>query len=543
MQVMKRVAFLLALLVSLFTFQATAAEERLGKVDFANSCSAAAQPQINRGVALLHDFWYEEAKRQFQDVYTQDPNCAIAHWGAAMSLYHQIWNRPNQAALDEGRSEIQKAESIPLKDSREGEYVAAAAVFYQSGKAEYQVRVDQYSAAMRNLYRHYPNDVDAGALYALSLLASEEPSDTSLSHERQALAILNPLFENHPDNPGLAHYIIHSCDNPAMAQQGVHAAERYGDIAPSAAHSAHMPGHIFARLGMWRQDIQANLLSVAASEYAETKHHGDGAHALHAYDFLLYAYLQSGQDTKAKEVVDKTAAVLNDLDAMGDMDIMGMGGSFVPMFRIEFPAIYHLERRDWKAAAALTPNSSAPPESQLEIFWARGIGQGHLRLAEAARVNLAALAKQEQIIRKGPHAYVLEGSGQKVAHGELEAWAAFAEGDEQLAIEKMRAAADLQDKVGQREVDIPAREMLADLMLECKHPEHGLAEYERALKVSPNRFNGLYGAGMAAEAAGDRAKAATFYAQLLKQSDQGANSSRPELAHAKNFSPRLNSYN
>ncbi len=543
MQVMKRVAFLLALLVSLFTFQATAAEERLGKVEFANTCSAAAQPQINRGVALLHDFWYEEAKRQFQDVYTQDPNCAIAHWGAAMSLYHQIWNRPNQTALDEGWSEIQKAKSIPLKDPREREYIAAAAVFYQSGKVEYQVRVDQYSAAMRNLYRHYPNDVDAGAFYALSLLASEEPSDTSLSHERQALAILNPLFENDPDNPGLAHYIIHSCDNPVMALQGLHAAERYGDIAPSAAHSAHMPGHIFARLGMWQQDIQANLLSVAASEYAETKHHGDGVHALHAYDFLLYAYLQSGQDTKAKEVVNKTAAILNDLDAMGDMNIMGMGGSFVPMFRIEFPAIYHLERRDWKAAAALTPNSSAPPESQLEIFWARGIGQGHLRQAEAARVNLAALAKQEQIIRKGPHAYVLGGSGQKIAHGELEAWAAFAEGNEQLAIEKMRAAADLQDRVGQREVDIPAREMLADLMLECKHPEQGLAEYERALKVSPNRFNGLYGAGIAAEAAGDRAKAATFYTQLLKQSDQGANSSRPELAHAKNFSSTLNSYN
>jgi tetratricopeptide (TPR) repeat protein len=533
---MKRVAIFLPLLVCLLALEATAAEERLGKVEFANTCSAAVQSQINRGVALLHDFWYEEAKRQFQNVYSQDPSCAIAHWGAALSVYHQIWNRPDEKVLAEGWSEIQKTKSIPLKDPREREFISAAAIFFQPGKTEYQTRVDQYSTSMRALFEHYPNDVDAGAFYALSLLASEGPGDISLTHERQALAILNPLFEKFPDHPGLAHYIIHSCDNPAMAQQGLHAAERYGDIAPSAAHSAHMPGHIFARLGMWQQDIHANLLSIAASEYAETKYHGDGAHSLHAYDFLLYAYLQSGQDAKAKEVVDKTSVILNQLEAMGDMDMMGMGKTFVPRYRIEFPAIYHLERRDWNAAAALTPSPSAPPESQLEIFWARGIAQGHLHQAEAARANLAELAKQEEIIKKGPLAYFLAGSGQKITRGELEAWAAFAEGNETLAIGKMRAAAGLQDKVGQGEVDIPAREMLADLLLECKHPQQALAEYETALKLSPNRFNGLYGAGIAAEAAGDRAKAATFFAQLLKQTEGGANSTRPELAHAKSIS-------
>jgi tetratricopeptide (TPR) repeat protein len=536
---MKRVPIFLPLLVCLLAYQATAAEERLGNVEFANTCSAAVQSQVNRGVALLHDFWYEEAKRQFQDIYRQDPNCAIAHWGAAMSVYHQIWNRPDEKALAEGWSEIQKTKLISLKDPREREYISAASIFFQPGKTEYQTRVAEYSTSMHALFQHYPDDVDAGAFYALSLLASEEPGDTSLTHERQALAILNPLFEKFPDHPGLAHYIIHSCDNPAMAQQGLHAAERYGDIAPSAAHSAHMPGHIFARLGMWQEDIHANLASVAASEYAETKHHGDGAHSLHAFDFLLYAYLQSGQDAKAKEVVDKTGVILNQLEAMRDMDMMGMGSTFVPMYRIEFPAIYHLERRDWNDAAALTPNPSAPPESQLQIFWARGIAEGHLHQAAAAQANLAELAKQEEIIKKGPHAYLLEGSGQKITRGELEAWVAFAEGNEKLAIEKMQAAADLQDKVGQGEVDIPAREMLADLLLECKHPQHALAEYETALKLSPNRFNGLYGAGMAAEATGDRSKAVTFYGQLLKQTDDGANSTRPEIAHAKSFSGSL----
>jgi Tetratricopeptide repeat len=540
---MKRASILLPLLAALFALQATAAEERLGKVEFPTTCSASVQSQINRGVALLHDFWYEEAERQFQTIYTEDPNCAIAHWGAAMSLYHQIWNRPSEKVLAEGLREIQKAKSISSKDAREREYISAAALFYQPGKTEYQTRVDQYSAALRDLYQRNPDDADAGAFYALSLLASEKPGDTSLIHERQALAILNPLFEKYPDHPGLAHYIIHSCDNPTMAEQGLQAAERYGDIAPSAAHAAHMPGHIFARLGMWQEDIHANLLSIAASEDAETKHHGDGAHSLHAYDFLLYAYLQSGQDAKAKEVVDKTAAILNQLEAMGDMDVMGMGGSFVPMFRNEFPTIYHLERRDWNASSALKVNPAAPPESQLEIFWARGIAQGHLRKAEAARANLSELIKQEEIIKKGPHAYFVQGSRERIANGELEAWAAFAEGSEELAIEKMRAAADLQDKVGQSEVDIPAREMLADILLECKHPQQALGEYETALKLSPNRFDGLYGAGVAAEAAGDRVKAAAFYAQLLKQTDGGANSSRPELAHAKSVAATLSSSN
>jgi tetratricopeptide (TPR) repeat protein len=529
---MKRVASLLPLFVCLLALQANA-EERLGRVSFANTCSAPVKAPFNRGVALLHDFWYEEAKRQFQDIYNQDPNCAMAHWGAALSVYHQIWNRPDDRALAEGWNEIQKAQSIPLNDPRELEYISAAALFFQPGKTEYETRANQYNAAMGKLYQHYPSDVDAGAFYALSILASEEPGDTSLTHERQALAILTPLFENLPEHPGLAHYIIHSCDNPAMALQGLHAAERYGEIAPSAAHSAHMPSHIFARLGMWQQDIHANLLSVHASEYAETKHHGDGAHSLHAYDFLLYAYLQSGQDVKAKEVVEKTGAILDQLEAMGDMDTMGMGKTFVPMYRIEFPAIYQLERRDWNAAAAAMPKPSWPPASQLGIFWARGIAQGHLRRADAARANLAELAKQEELVKNGPYAYVLEGSGEKIKHAELEAWVAFAEGNEKLAIDKMRSAADLQDKVGQGEVDIPAREMLGDILLEFKHPQMALAEYRAALRLSPNRFNGLYGAGMAAEAMGDRNTAETFYSQLLKQTDGGANTTRPELAHAR----------
>ena len=295
------------------------AGERLGTVSFSISCSSSVQASFNRGVALLDDFWYEEAQRQFEEVAQADPTCSIAHWGEAMSLYHQIWNRPNEHAMTSGWSELQKAQSPSAKTEREREYIAALSAFYAPGKQDYQPRVDAYSAAMAKLYAHYPDDIDAGAFYALSLLADERPGDTSLSHQRQALALLTPLFPKNPDHPGVAHYIIHACDNPALASQGLAAANRYGIIAPGAAHSAHMPGHIYARLGMWPQDIEANLASVAASERAQKEHLGGPFDQLHAEDFLLYAYLQSGQDARAKAVAEEITPLLAHLESMPDM--------------------------------------------------------------------------------------------------------------------------------------------------------------------------------------------------------------------------------
>jgi len=516
-----------------FVFAQGQAAERLGTVAFANSCTPSVQTSFNRGIALLHDFWYEEAKKQFDEIAQADPTCSIAHWGSAMSEYHQIWNRPDETTSARAWAELKKADSPRAQTDREREYISALSVFFRPGKQDYQARVEAYSASMERLYSHYPNDVDAAAFYALSLLAAAPPNDTTLANNRKALALLNPLFDQYPDHPGLAHYIIHACDTPSLAPQGLHAAERYGPIAPSAPHAVHMPGHIFARLGMWKQDIESNLGSVAASEAAEARHQSGAFDQLHADDFLLYAYLQSGQDANAKAVVDKTAALLTRFEAMPHMSTHGMDGMFAS-YRNEFPAIYYLEMRDWKSTAALEPAAGSLPQAQLVIYWARNLAAGHLHNADGARTNLAKHDSLMEEVKKGKSAYIADSTFAQIERGEMLAWTAFAEGKQQVALAEMRKSADLQDKVGQGEVDIPAREMLADMLLDFHEPQQALAEYELSLKMSPNRLNGLYGAGRAAEEAGNKTKAAEYYSKLLQVTNNGSESSRPEFTHVKN---------
>ena len=512
-----------------------AGPERLGTVSFSVSCAAAVQAPFNRGVALLHDFWYEEAQRQFAEIAKADPNCAMAHWGMAMSSFHQIWNRPDEKAVARGWAEMQNAQSPAAKTERERAYIAALTEFYRPGKQGFPERVQAYSDAMGKLYGQYPADVDAGAFYALSLLAAAPPDDTSLVANRKAMTVLTPLFAKYPDNPGLVHYIIHSCDNPAMAGQGLAASDHYGEIAPSGAHAYHMPGHIYARLGMWPQDIEANLGSVAASKAAQAKYGSGMMDEPHAYDFLLYAYLQSGQDDKAKWVLEQTSQLLEQIAAMPAMDGHRMGTGMVPYYRSKYAVFYALEMRDWKSAAMLEPPAGSPPEVATLAIWARAVAHGHLRQPAEAKADLARYDALVDEIRKGKNAYQADGTGSKIERGEMLGWVAFAEGKQDDSLKNMREAADLQDKVGQGEVDIPAREMLADMLLELQKPREALAEYEIALKLSPNRFNGLYHAGVAAEAVGDKAKAQQYYAALLKSTGNGAQSARQELAHVKSY--------
>jgi tetratricopeptide (TPR) repeat protein len=506
--------------------------ESLGTVSFAVSCAPAVQTSFVRGVALLHDFWYQEAQRQFEEIAKADPHCAMAHWGTAMSFYHQIWDRPDDATVAKGWREMQAAQAHPAKSAREREYVAALSDFYRPGPQDYQVRVEAYAAAMGKLYRDYPADTDAGAFYALSLLASQAPNDDSLTLNRKAMAVLTPLFAQHPDHPGVVHYIIHACDTPALAQDGLAAAKHYGEIAASAPHAVHMPGHIFARLGMWQADIDANFGSVAASHAAESRKQSGAMDQFHSDDFLVYAYLQSGQEARAKAVLDDSAAAITHFETMSDMGDHYMTGMF-PYYRTKLPIIYNLELRDWNTAAALQAVAGAPPETQTLTYWARTVAAGHLHQAQQAQANLndydAVIAK----IRQGRHAYFADSTGARIERGEMLAWIAFAENNSADALKRMQEAADLQDKVGQGEVDIPAREMLADILLELGRPQDALAEYKKSLVLSPNRFNGLFNAGKAAEAAGDAPQAQLYYATLLKITDNGSRSTRPELDHVK----------
>jgi tetratricopeptide (TPR) repeat protein len=509
--------------------------ERLGTVSFSVSCIASVRAPFSRGVALLHDFWYEEARRQFEQIAKSDPDCAMAHWGIAMSVFHQIWDRPDEQAVSLGWKEMQAAAAHPAKTAREREYIAALSGFYQSDKIEYQPRIERYTAAMEKLYSRYPRDIDAGAFYALSLLAAEAPDDTSLTAEHKAMAVLNPLFAAYPDHPGVVHYIIHACDTPSLAPDGLTAAKHYGEIAASGSHAVHMPGHIFARLGLWQADIDSNTASVAASRAAEAHHLSGGTmDQFHSDDFLLYAYLQTGQDARAKAVIEDSAAALTRFEAMGDMGEHYMAGMF-PYYRTKLPVFFDLEMRDWKSAAALEPVAGALPETQTMTYWARTVAAGHLREPTQAHSNLAVYDSLVEKIRQGRHAYFADSTGARIVRGEMLAWVAFAEGNAADAAKHMRESADLQDKVGQGEVDIPAREMLGDILLDSGQPQQALIEYQQALQLSPNRFNGLYNAGRAAEAAGDKAQATRYYSALLKLTGNGSESSRPEFEHMKTF--------
>ena len=500
------------------------AGEKLGTVSFPTSCAPAVQKSFERGVALLHSFWYEEAQKQFEQVAQQDPKCAMAHWGVAMTLWHQLWSRPDDAGSKQGWSEVEKARSLHPKSAREREYISALADFYRDyAKRDFMTRATAYSQAMEKVYRDQPEDREAGAFYALSLLASEPPDDNTFANRKKAIAILNPLFAAKPEHPGLAHYIIHSCDKPQLASLGLDAARRYAQIAPSSPHALHMPSHIFARLGLWQEDIQSNLASIAATQRATAMHMGGEAHQVHAMDFLMYAYLQVGEDGKAKELVEKMKA----MPAMGHGDMAG----YVEYARAEFPALYALEMHHWAEAAALEPPADAEPANAAISYWASTIGAAHLRDDAAARKNARQFETLLEAARKRKDGYDVD--EQNIARDEVRAWLVFAEQKNDDALRLLRGAADRQDAHGKGEVEIPAREMLGDMLLELNRPQEALAEFEKALKTDPNRFNGLYGAARSAELAHQAEKANTYYGQLLKNCDNGAHSERPELARAR----------
>jgi tetratricopeptide (TPR) repeat protein len=545
MLAMKTLALLLPLLVGVpvaaqtmakmpMPASAPVAQERLGTVSFPVSCSPASQAGFDRGVALLHDFWYAEASKQFDALVKSDPGCAMAHWGVAMSGFHQIWDRPDAEGMKLGWAKMEKAQALKVGTERERAYIDALAAFYKPGSAKYPARIVAYSDAMGKVYEKNLGDVDAGAFYALSLLAAKSPDDTGLGQERKAMAVLGPLFERYPDNPGVDHYITHACDNPTMAADGLAGANHYLEIAQDGPHAYHMPGHIYARLGLWPQDIASQLGSIEASQRAGQHGESGVMDEPHSYDFLLYAYLQSGQDGKAKAALASSAEPLK---MMASMPGGGMGhrAGMIPYYETKLPAFYALEMRNWKTAAAMEPVAESSEEVSMLVYWTRAIGHGRLKEAKQATADLAKFDELLAALKKSPRAYEAEGTGPTITRGEMVAWVAFAGGKQEEALKAMRDAADLQDKVGQGEVDIPAREMLADMLLEFGRPKEALAEYKVALKLSPNRLNGLYGAGRAAEAAGDKAESSAYYAALMKSTNNGMDSARPELAHAKGF--------
>jgi hypothetical protein len=502
-------------------------EAQLGTVHFPVSCAAAEQKPFQRGVALLHSFWYEEAEKEFLDIAKDDPNCAMAHWGVAMSLWHQLWNDPDAQVIARGLGEVRTGEKLAQKATpSEQAYLAAIGAFYgNSDKLDHAARAKAYSDAMKKVYESYPDDHEAAVFYALSLLASEPHHDSTFANRKQAAAILEKLFAIEPDHPGVAHYLIHSYDKPQLAELGIPAARRYAQIAPASPHAIHMPSHIFARVGLWQDDITSNLASVAATRKTAAMGMGGEGHQFHALDFLVYAYLQSGREAEAAKVIDE-------VKAMPRMETHMYGHDYDPQTAAlsGFPAMYDLELRHWSDAAALTPVPGALP-GDLEItYWARAIGaarSGNLAQAHKDLDQIEAIRKQYLADKKPEMA---EGVVQEIQ--EASAWIAHAEGRDDEALASLRALADKNDKLGNEPHATPAREMLADMLVEAKRPQQALAEYQTDLKLNPNRFNGLYGAARAAEAAGKQSDANEYYALLVKTCE-GGSSTRPELSRAR----------
>ena len=534
---MKRIACLL-LFSSLFTIAAAADDDKdqhhhedltaaqLGTVSFPISCAPSVEKPFERGVALLHSFWYEEAEKEFQQITKDDLHCAMAHWGIAMSLWHQLWNNPDAKVIQRGLDEVHQAKTTDGPATpREKGYIAAVAAFYGgSNKLKHEARAKAYSDAMKNIYETYPDDHEAAAFYALSLLASEPHDDPTFANRRHAAAILEKLFAVDPDHPGVAHYLIHSYDKPQLAQLGLPAARRYAQIAPAAPHALHMPSHIFARVGLWQDDINSNLASIDATRKAAAMHMGGEGHQFHAMAFLFYAYMQSGRDADAKALIEQIRAMPDKHD-----DMYGKGYDPHAAALTHLSALYPIEMRDWSTASALPATEVRGTAESSVTYWARAIGSAHLRKPDDVRKDIAAIESvHKRLVReKSEFADAVE-DDRKAA----QAWLAFAEGKIDDAVEALRPIADKEDSAGGEPEGSPAREMIAEMLLEAMRPQQALAEYQTDLKLYPNRFDGLYGAARAAEAAGKQDQASEYYAQLVKNCE-GSNSERPELSRAK----------
>jgi hypothetical protein len=505
--------------------------ERLGTVSFPTSCSANTRIPFERGIALMHSFWYEEASAQFRSVAAADPQCAMAQWGIAMTEWRPLWDGLPDDRRRLGRAEIAKAQSLKPPSDREQRYVNALAIIFNADSSGADQATAAYVQAMASLHAAYPQDHEAAAFYALGILAGMDSSNP-VGTGRRALAVLEPEFAANPNHPGFAHYIVHAADMPQLAHEGLPAAQRYLAIAPSSPHALHMPGHIFARLGMWPEDIASNEKSAKASEEAAREGKGGASHELHAYEFLFYAYLQEADDANARRIVEGTPALIARLRKIPGIENDGMIG-FASAFQVEANGIYRLETGDNAGALAIEPDK-ADQYAREEGDWVHAIAAGRLRdaaAAEAAQADAAEMYAQRR--KTNPSTYSL--TVMKIPEGTISAWTSFARHQDADALREIAATADLQDRFGQSEVDIPVREMYADMLLMSGRPADALTQYRTSLANSPNRFNGLFHAAQAAEQTGDSAAALGFYRQLLTVTGNGAHSTRTELAHAREY--------
>ena len=509
-----------------------ASAENLGSVKFSNSCNSAAQPQFNRAVALMHSFQFTRAIEGFNASLASDPSCVIAYWGIALSN----WGNPFAAGLkapaqlEKGLKAIEQARAVGARTERERSYIEAVAhLFTDTANIDQRSRILAYEAAMATVTAAYPDDVEAAIFHALALAAAADPADKTYANQLRAGATLEKLFVQFPNHPGLAHYIIHTYDVPPLAARAVAAARRYHEIAPSAPHALHMPSHTFTRVGYWQDSIDTNVAAAAAA-----RGEGQTAEELHASDYMVYAYLQTAQDSAAQRSVESAVQTFSRFDPA--VLLSGAAPPSAAYFaRAAIPARYCLERRAWADAAKLEPRPSPFLPADAITYFARGLAAAHLKDGAAARSSIASLQTLRDQLNQAKESYWA--NQVEIQRQEVSAWLAFAEGDAQGALAGMRAAAEREDGTEKSAITpgpiTPARELLGELLLELKQPSEALKEFEATLTKEPNRFRTLYGAAESAKLVGNRQTAQKYFRELLKVTERADRPGRQELAEAR----------
>jgi hypothetical protein len=522
---MKLLATLVASFFSLAAFahddDGGKAAQKLGNVNFANSCSPKVQAKVQSAVAMLHSFWWPEGERTFQEIAAEDPSCAaIAAWGFASILMYNPFVGvvpPNEVPRAQGA--IAKARQLGAKTEREKEYLEAVAAYWDdfANRTERQRAVAR-SKAYQALAAKYPKDDEAQIFNALYLIAIQERSDQSYSDSLKAAAILEPQFRKHPNHPGIAHYLIHAYDAPPIAEKGLPSAKRYAAIAPDAPHALHMPAHIFTRVGAWQDSVATNRRS--ADVALKTK---EGDDALHALDYVVYAYLQLGRDSQARQTASEAA------------QISGSTPRFIAPYALAaMPARVAIERGAWREAAQLQPTQSKFPFTEALTYQARALGAARAGDVTAAKADVEQITQRRDALRAAKNDYWA--TEVEVMRLSAAAWVALGENQGEEALGLMRQAADMEDRNEKHPVTpgrlLPARELLGDLLMELKRPGEALKEYEQSQKREPERFRGTYGAALAAEMAGDAKAARRHYAHLVQLAGKGEPRAELQLARA-----------
>ena len=515
---------LATIVASTFAVAAPAHEEdagkgQLGKVNFPNSCSPKVQEKVTRGVALLHSFWWPAAESTFQEIASEDPNCAIAAWGfASILMYNPFVGVVPPKDMPRAQGAIEKGRQMKASQ-RDRDYLEAVAAYWDNfANRTERERGLARSKAYEALAAKYPKDDEAQIFNALYLIAIQQASDQTYSNSLKAAAILEKQFAKHPNHPGVAHYLIHGYDAPPIAQKGIPSARRYASIAPAAPHALHMPSHIFTRVGAWQDSATTNRRS---ADIAVKGNEGDDA--LHALDYVVYAYLQLGRDTEARKTVT---------EALG---IQGHTPRFIAPYALAaMPARFAVERGAWREAAQLQPQQSKFPFTEAVIYQARAIGAARAGDAAAAKADLEQITQRREALRAVKNDYW--GTEVEVMRLSAAAWLALAENQGDEALNLIRQAADLEDKNDKHPVTpgrlLPAREQLGDMLMEVKRPAEALKEYEQSQKREPERFRSLYGAALAAEMAGDAKAARRHYTRLVQVAGKGEPRAELTLARA-----------